>query len=125
MSRAVPVVDLFAGPGGLSEGFASISNEVTGRPFFSVGVSIEKDPVAARTLELRAFFRSFEGKAPDAYYDYIRGRISRDQLLDDPRFTDEAAAARREAVCAELGKTPHEDVDKLIRDVVAGTDQWV
>jgi len=50
MPHQFPVIDLFAGPGGLSEGFAASEQ-------FRVALSIEKDPVAHQTLELRAFFR--------------------------------------------------------------------
>ena len=63
----IPVIDLFAGPGGLGEGFSSLADE-HGGPRFEVKVSIEKDEVAHRTLSLRALFRSFpDGKAPDCY----------------------------------------------------------
>ena len=48
----VPVVDLFAGPGGLGEGF-SRSNACD----FRLAVSIEKDPMAWQTLRLRAAHR--------------------------------------------------------------------
>lgn len=48
----VPVVDLFAGPGGLGEGF-SRSRACD----FRLAVSIEKDPMAWQTLRLRAAHR--------------------------------------------------------------------
>lgn len=48
----VPVIDLFAGPGGLGEGFSR--NERVG---FEVAVSIEKDPMAFETLRLRSAHR--------------------------------------------------------------------
>jgi hypothetical protein len=66
----IPVIDLFAGPRGLCEGFSSIFDEIGARRF-AVKVSIEKDPVAHRTLLLRAIFRKFAiGKVPDCYYEY-------------------------------------------------------
>lgn len=49
----VPVIDLFAGPGGLSEGFSRAKSV----PFKTV-VSIEKDGMAYETLRLRAAHRS-------------------------------------------------------------------
>ena len=59
-----PVIDLFAGPGGLSEGFAACED-------FDVALSIEKDPIAHQTLELRAFFRQFaRPDVPDAYSNH-------------------------------------------------------
>ena len=63
----IPVIDLFAGPGGLCDGFSSIRGQQGARAF-DVKVSIEKDAVAHRTLTLRALFRSFApGKVPKAY----------------------------------------------------------
>lgn len=48
----VPVIDLFAGPGGLGEGFSKSE-----KADFRVAVSIEKDPMAFQTLRLRAAHR--------------------------------------------------------------------
>lgn len=64
-------VDLFAGPGGLNEGFSQFASPDVR---FDVRLSIEKDPVACRTLRLRAFYREFRDKpVPLAFYEYIRG----------------------------------------------------
>jgi DNA (cytosine-5)-methyltransferase 1 len=49
----VPVIDLFAGPGGLGEGFSRADSAD-----FRVVVSIEKDEMAFETLRLRAAHRS-------------------------------------------------------------------
>lgn len=66
----IPVIDLFAGPGGLGEGFSSITRD-DGTRAFKIKLSIEKDDHAHRTLELRAFFREFpHGEAPGDYYDW-------------------------------------------------------
>ncbi|MCC4619902.1 hypothetical protein LL965_07270 [Xanthomonas cassavae CFBP 4642] len=118
MSRysEIPVIDLFAGPGGLCEGFSSILDE-NGVRRFSVKVSVEKDPIAHRTLLLRAIFRKFpKGKVPDCYYDYVRGKITREAFLEHPDITDAAEHAAREARCAELGVTPAKEVDGWIRE---------
>ena len=78
----IPVVDLFAGPGGLGEGFSALGRPA-GRPRFAIRLSIEKDPVAHQTLQLRAFFRQFpHGQAPEAYYQHVRGRLTRQELFD-------------------------------------------
>lgn len=47
----IPVVDLFAGPGGLGEGFSSLDN-------FQIAVSAEMEKSAHSTLRLRAFYRN-------------------------------------------------------------------
>ena len=49
VTRVVPVVDLFAGPGGLAEGFSACRRS-DGRRRYRIALSIEKDPVAHRTL---------------------------------------------------------------------------
>jgi len=114
----IPVIDLFAGPGGLCEGFASLVRG--GSREFEIRVSIEKDPVAHRTLSLRALFRSFPvGRIPASYYQYIRGEISRDQLESDPAVNPYVENAYSEAKCAELGMGDHSEIDSWIRDGLA------
>src|SRR4051812_29141104 len=69
------VVDLFAGPGGLAEGFSSILNKDGSRPFH-ISLSIEKEASAFETLRLRSFFRQFHGSAPAEYYRFLSGEVS-------------------------------------------------
>jgi DNA (cytosine-5)-methyltransferase 1 len=121
----IPVIDLFAGPGGLCEGFSSLFDE-TGARRFDVRVSIEKDPVAHRTLLLRAIFRKFpKGRVPACYYDYVRGVITREQFLQHPDIREAGKAAAKEARCAELGKTPALEVDGWISAALDGAGDWV
>ncbi len=123
--KTVPVIDLFAGPGGLGEGFSSLIDEDGGRRF-SLKVSIEKDPVAHRTLSLRALFRHFpKGEVPDCYYEYVRGNISREDLFNHPDIPETARASAAEAKNAELGKTPPEEVDGWITKALDAADEWV
>lgn len=49
---AIPIIDLFAGPGGMGEGFSSLHHDR-----FRLSASIEKDPQAHQTLRLRSAFR--------------------------------------------------------------------
>lgn len=75
MSKAFGIVDLFAGPGGLGEGFAAL--DVKGYHPFRIGVSVEKEASAHRTLTLRAFLREYrarEGRLPEEYLDFHAGR---------------------------------------------------
>ena len=74
------VVDLFAGPGGLGEGFSSYLSSNGEKPFKLV-VSVEKEQSAHKTLTLRAFFRTFKNAVPAAYYDYVKGVISLQELM--------------------------------------------
>jgi len=122
--RGIPVIDLFAGPGGLCEGFASLTKGESRS--FEIRVSIEKDPVAHKTLSLRALFRCFrEGEIPAAYYQYIRGEISREQLENDPIVIPFVEKAYSEARCAELGKNDHTEIDSWIQGGIAGAEEWV
>jgi DNA (cytosine-5)-methyltransferase 1 len=123
--KAIPVIDLFAGPGGLCEGFSSVLDEA-GAKRFSVKVSIEKELIAHKTLLLRALFRHFpKGKAPDCYYEYIQGKIKREEFLKNPEVKDALAHAEKEAKCAELGKTPHATIDGWIKEALGATKDWV
>lgn len=121
----IPVIDLFAGPGGLCEGFSSIVDK-KGMRRFAIKISIEKDPIAHRTLMLRALFRKFpEGNIPQAYYDYVRGSINREQFYAHPDIKEAAGEAAKEARLAELGKTPHEEIDSWIGEALGKNTNWV
>lgn len=119
----IPVIDIFAGPGGLGEGFSALTVG-HGKPVFDVVLSIEKDPNAHRTLQLRSFFRQFaHGEAPEEYYKRLRGQISEAELYQSkPR---QAAAAHTASFLAELGKIPDSQVDTRIRDALKGRTDWV
>lgn len=124
-ANEIPVIDLFAGPGGLCEGFTSIT-DAYGNRRFRVRISVEKDTVAHRTLHLRAIFRKFTpGQVPDAYYQYVRGEIDRATFLAHPEIRDVAALAAAEAKCAELGVTPVREVDSWIEKALQGSSKWV
>lgn len=120
----IPVIDLFAGPGGLGEGFSSLRRD--GRRVFQIKLSIEKDEYAHRTLELRLFFHQFpDGHVPEAYYDYLRGKIAREALF--AKYPAEAQAAREEAWWAELGGEEFSDalIDERIEKALGGSKMWV
>lgn len=77
--RQIPVVDLFAGPGGLGEGFAAC--RVKGRQPFRIALSIEKDADAHATLMFRSFYRQFAGRrVPGAHYEHLCGDLTREAL---------------------------------------------
>lgn len=99
MTRSFKTVDLFAGPGGLAEGFSALRDE-SGRRIFEIALSVEKEASAFATLRLRSFVRQFD-EVPPAYYDFIAGRISRDDLI--AQHATEWAMAVRETMMLELG----------------------
>lgn len=120
----VPIIDLFAGPGGLGEGFASLKDHKK-QPFFEIGLSIEKDAVAHRTLTLRAVFRRLRGtKDVRHYYSYIRGEIDEGTFRGIPAVASAFEHAATEARCLELGKSDEANIDKEIRAALKGQETW-
>ena len=121
----VPIIDLFAGPGGLGEGFASLKAH-GGKTFFEIGLSIEKNPVAHRTLTLRAVFRRLRGtRDVRHYYSYIRGEIDEAAFRRIPAVASAFTHAEREARCLELGKSDESGIDNEIRAALKDQDTWV
>lgn len=121
----IPVIDLFAGPGGLGEGFSSLYDG-SDQPLYKIRLSIEMDAVAHQTLLLRSFFRQFpRGQAPVDYYKYLRApKTGRDQLF--AAHGHERKRAEKEAWKAELGKEPNSNVDQRIQDSLGRSRRnWV
>ena len=57
--KPIRVIDIFAGPGGLGEGFSALTDKRS-NPLFKIALSIEKEKFAHQTLELRSFYRQFK-----------------------------------------------------------------
>ena len=91
MNNTIPIIDIFAGPGGLGEGFSQLKDD---KLKFKIALSVEMNEHAHKTLELRAFYRQFN-KAPKEYFDYLNGTIDREALF--AAHTVQAAAAQIEA----------------------------
>lgn len=123
-SDHIPIIDLFAGPGGLGEGFSALRHN--GRQVFNIALSIEKDLHAHRTLKLRAFYRQFpDGEAPEDYYRHLRNEIGDGELFH--RWPEQAKTASQEAWHAELGspKFPKALIDKRIENALEENEDWV
>jgi len=119
----IKVIDIFAGPGGLGEGFSAYraSRRDCG---FELSVSIEKDPIAHRTLRLRAFARRFLGRHfPAAYFAHLRGELSWEQLA--AMLPREANHASREALNITLGPGAVAEVRGHIAAAIGKTENWV
>lgn len=117
-----PVVDLFAGPGGLGEGFATALGE-RGEPRFESVVAIERDEFSHQTLLLRHFLRHFATDArPDDYFRYLRGEIDRNDLYR--RHTAEFKKASASALKISLGPENHALVRRLINQRIADCRRW-
>jgi len=127
-NKCIPVIDLFAGPGGLGEGFAAYARS-RNEAGFKIKLSIEKDRHAHETLVLRSFFRQFsKDNIPSEYYEFLR-RVDlpiakrRQELFN--RFPEEAEKAKTEAWCAELGREDPRIVNQRIASVLEDTQAWV
>lgn len=124
----IPVIDVFAGPGGLGEGFSVYRDSLTNENPFKIALSIEKDFYAYQTLFLRSFYRQFDQEnIPEEYYAFVRGEISKEEMLE--AWPSEAENAEREAWRAQLGEDEkaesNEIVDQNIRKALNGTNDWL
>lgn len=123
----IPVVDIFAGPGGLNEGFAQVRR--SGGPVFEVAASFEMERHAVETLTIRSAIRrvldSGGGGLPDSYRDLLMGRKTLLEALRDEMFACHVEAARRQVHQLELGPAHRQDVADLIELATEGASEWV
>ena len=128
----IPIIDLFAGPGGLGEGFMSLKND-QGNSIFDIKLSIEKDINAHKTLTLRSFYRQFvknNKQVPKEYYDALmEADLSEREILIEKMldYFKEGTIAREEARLIELGsiKWPEKKVDQIIKNQLGNNKEWV
>jgi len=126
---SIPVIDIFAGPGGLGEGFSSVFDK-DGNRIFKTVLSIEMEEYAHKTLTLRSFYRQFKhGKAPEEYYQVLRGEITVDELFSIEKFAVESENAKKEAKKAKLGydddSVEPDIVDGWIEEALNGETNWI
>lgn len=118
---SVPVIDLFAGPGGLGEGFSSVADGS-----FRVVVSIEKDPAAHETLRLRAAHRVLQATEGTTAVDWEQwDRTIHDKPWNalfqslkehsNERIRAACLRADAEALALELGPENRALISKVIR----------
>ena len=113
----IPIIDLFAGPGGLGEGFSQAG--------FDIRLSIECDSEAHETLQFRSFCRELVKKQAgiDSLNRFFANGVGIDDFYDEyPALADHA---RNEAWLARLGTTPNSEVDERIHRGLRGAKKWV
>ena len=123
----IPVIDVFAGPGGLNEGFSAHRSD-DGTPLFKTVASFEMDQAACLTLTLRATFRQLKSADSLATYRAIlRGetgipRSADTRALADHYGLDFAQAwvnGSAEVHQVELG-SEHDNSSQVIRQALQG-----
>jgi DNA (cytosine-5)-methyltransferase 1 len=118
---AIKTVDLFAGPGGLGEGFSALSDGEA----FRIVVSAEMEASAHATLRLRSFFRQLRDneKGLAGYYAFCNG------TADVPYNSASLSAwekSGREARRLTLGNFEDDrELDKVLDDELNGAERWV
>lgn len=87
-------LDLFAGPGGLSDGFVQAG--------FEIAAQVEKDQTACETLQLRVIFRELKKRSKlREYWKLVRGEISQETLLQ--KYPDIADRCSAQVINREFG----------------------
>lgn len=136
----IPVIDLFAGPGGLSEGFSRhgeqdwsrvLSAVLSDAPVpafrktrFQVAVSVEMDAFAHQTLELRALVRKLRQAGRLRLFERYLQDFDRTALFEQAGAAGEEA--RDEAWCARLGdKDTEAALDERVKSSVSSDEPWV
>lgn len=120
----IPIIDLFAGPGGLGEGFSGCK----GAPF-DIAVSVEKDSMAHETLRLRAAHRVLTrslGLSSDVWMEWDTVIAESNwsavfsELCASPSQDIREACLRadQEAKCLELGPDSRSHVRSVITNAL-------
>lgn len=106
----IGVIDIFAGPGGLGEGFSSFETGSGNHPF-ELAVSAEMERSAHATLRLRALYRLMlrqEGQVPADYWTFLEaaadGRVLASEYFGSGRWQKLWNEAESEALNLTLGR---------------------
>lgn len=106
--KPIPIVDLFAGPGGLGEGFSALNDGAT----FKIVVSAEMDSAAHQTLKLRAFYRILKLQGEEAlcdYYNFCNGKSVTPYTKSTEKYWIEAGVEAQQLTLGDV-----KDNQKLI-----------
>ena len=107
-------IDLFAGAGGLSEGFIQAG--------FNPIAHVEMNAMAAQTLETRAAFHYLSSQQDGSvqfYYAYERGEITREELFEHVPAQVIATVINEELSDKSI-KRVFKQIDKSIEDAGVG-----
>lgn len=121
----LPVIDVFAGPGGLNEGFAQLVRK--GEPVFDVVGSFEMDRHAVETLKIRSAVRALtkDGVLFGPYTDLLASKATVRDLFGNAEFAAQIAKAEGHVHAIELGPASRAETGRLIDAAIKGADDWV
>lgn len=118
----IKIVDLFAGPGGLGEGFSSLDNGSA----FKILVSAEMESSAHQTLQLRAYFRHLKANelSLDQYYRFCNGESALPYDMSTETAWNEAKLEARQI---RLGSADGNcELNKVLDEAKIGVEKpWV
>ena len=128
MKKTAPIsiVDLFAGPGGLGEGFSSLDGDP-----FRIVISAEMEASAYSTLRLRALYRILRRQGENAlepYYNFCNGLSNGDAAEYFEKFCKDAwGKSKEESQQLQLGKSEDDEIlDEILKkNNLGGSPNWV
>lgn len=107
--RRPKILDLFAGAGGLSEGFIRADCEIVGH--------IEMDKNACNTLITRMVYHALLQKGRmDEYKNYVLGKITRESLIEKYGLQKE----RDSVICSKIKEDNYKDLIEQIKTRLNG-----
>lgn len=122
MNSRYTVLDMFAGAGGLTEGFF--------RQNYKIVTHIEMNPLAAQTLQTRALFHSLSKINQKSLYDeYYEGRITRDEffnecdtlgILDTGIINEEISSFTSSGIINEINKRLDAEGENSVDVIIGG-----
>lgn len=131
--ETIGVIDIFAGPGGLGEGFSNFRSPQGKHPF-KIAVSAEMEKSAHATLQLRAFLRLVarqEGGVPSEYHEYLErvanGTAQRPtEYFGEGKWKEQWEASEQEALNLTLGQdADNELLYRRISEVKQNHDEMI
>ena len=120
--QPIPYIDLFAGAGGLGEGFSAYSPGNS--RIFNAVLSVENNAEACETLRLRHFFRQFgKERVPEAYYAHLQGKLGRGDLFN--KYPEEGQKAMDCVLKLTLANENRNRLNNEIERRIKGHNKWV
>mgnify|MGYP003324478066 CR=1 FL=1 len=118
---SIPAIDIFAGPGGLAEGFSNAE--------FDIRLSVEMDEHAHQTLRFRSFCRKLikarKRKALTHFYKQLEGKSTPEIADFTNKHPELWKQAEEEAFRATLGIDDPKDISRRIEKALGSSEEWV